>query len=164
MRSLVLTLVLLFLVVDVNAAPQIGLMGGLPDSYERARAVFIGVVVKYRPSASTVKTEQSFDKVTFRVEYSWKGAGFREFGLSELVVLVEREPEFEGMEPYIIRRPTFREGRKYLVFADESWDKKRLVIGPANRSKPFWEATEDVMYLKRLTAPFPFPSRASAHF
>ena len=122
-------------------------------AYQEARAVFIGEVMKIEPFSSEVHgpTETRRYRVTFKVEYSWKGAGFREIGLPELAVISEQviktAPGFWDCFP----SPSFSEGNKYLVYANETED-RNLIVGIANRSMPLWEASDDLKELKKRDA------------
>src|ERR1044071_8859635 len=157
--KLIMAIVALSFICKVNASPRVDL-SGVEDAYERARAVFIGKVVKIEPFITELDADGSrFDKVTFKVEYSWKGAGFQEFGLPEFVVLLEvSELSKLGIEPSF---PTvsFSENKTYLVFAEERPDKKNLVVGFLSRTKPLWDASEDLKELRRVSGPFPFRIR-----
>ena len=120
-----------------------------------ARAVFVGKVVKIEPFIKELDAGGSrFDKVTFNVEYSWKGAGFQEFGLPEFVVLLEISelPEL-GFEAPPIRGISFSENKKYLVFADERSDKKDPVIALWSLSKPLWDASDELKELRMVAGP-----------
>ena len=157
MRSLfvVVALVSMSLVFKVNAAPCFAVSDGYPTAYEHARAVFIGEVVKIEPFNSDFTGPLGLMryKVTFKVEYSWKGAGFQEIGLPELVVISEEivtAPDFlKDCLPFV----SFVQGKKYLVYADESEDKS-LVVGIGNGSKPLWNASDDLKDLKKRNAFF----------
>lgn len=92
------------------------------------------------------------------MEYSWKGAGFREIGLPGLVVIsdeVVKAPE--GLEGCFLFM-SFVEGKKYLVYATETLDKK-LTVGRGNGSKPHWDASNDLKELRQMEALFQFRAR-----
>ena len=157
MRSLflVVALISMCLVAKANVVACYVVAESYPTAYENARAVFIGEVVKIEPLTSYLKGELEIMRygVTFKVEYSWKGAGFREIGLPEIVVLSEQVLKApEGLEG-CFRDVTFSEGKKYLVYANESKDKS-LTVELGNASKPLWNATEDLKELRKQEAYF----------
>ena len=155
----IVALVSMSLVGKVNGAPTN--LSGVADSYERARAVFIGEVVKIEPFITELDADLSrYDKVTFNVEYSWKGAGFRDACLPEFVVLLQvSERERFGLEPFPSNPVSFSENRKYLVVADQRPDKEFPVVMAASQSKPLWGASNELKELKRLDGPLPFGIR-----
>ncbi|HXQ36534.1 MAG TPA: hypothetical protein VN843_21155 [Anaerolineales bacterium] len=153
---LVLALVSLSLVSKVNAAPCNVSPYGPLATYEDARAVFIGEVLRVEPLTSEVKDYLTIMRyrVTFKVEYSWKGAGFQEIGLPELAVISE---QIVSAPPFIANCTSFvsfYEGKKYLVYASETPDKK-LTVWFGNGSKPLWEAEENLKGLKQRDAFYP---------
>jgi len=156
-------LVSMSLAGKVNAVPSTDL-SGVADEYARARAVFIGKVVKIEPFITELDADLSrYDKVTFNVEYSFKGAGFRDACLPEFVVLLEvSEKERFGLEPFPAYPVFFSENKKYLVFADQRPDKEFPVVMAASRSKPLWDASADLKELKRLDGPLPFGIKSVA--
>ena len=125
-------------------------------AYERSRAVFIGEVVKIDKPV-TAKAEaplkDRLHKVTFKVEFSWKGAGFREVGLHDLVVLSD-----QGQVSDCFRWGKFIEGEKYLVYADETPD-KQLVVQLGNRTTLLSNASADLKELRRLDIALLFPPK-----
>lgn len=153
---LAVTLVSLSLVSEVNASPCFPLTDYLTTSKD-ARAIFIGEVVKREPLGSAVDGFLGIKRyrVTFKVEYSWKGAGFREMGLPALDVISDEivsEPDgMRGCFSFV----SFSEGKKYLVYAAETSD-KNLTVGRGNGSKPLWNASDDIKELKRREAFFQF--------
>ena len=159
----IIALVLISLVCRVTAASSTDL-SGVADAYERSRAVFIGKVVKIEPFTTELDADFSrYDKVTFNVEYSWKGAGFRDACLREFVVLLQvSERERFGLEPFPAHPVSFSENKKYLVVADQRPDKEFPVVMAASRSKPLWDASNELKELKRLDGPFPFRTRQVA--
>ena len=125
-----------------------------PQAYEAAHAVFIGEVVsisKPLSSDSDASLVDRLHKVTFKVDYSWKGAGFREFGLSELVVLSD-----QGRAGDCGAWGSLSEGRKYLVFANQSVE-NNLIRG--NRTALLSNASGDIKELRRLDAFFQFRAK-----
>ena len=156
MKSLFLAVALVSMsfVCEVNAVA----CNVIPDYLPEARsAIFIGEVVKREtlgPDLSDFLGVMRY-RVTFKVEYSWKGAGFQDIGLPALAVISEEiitEPEgFKGCFSFV----SFIEGKKYLVYAAETPD-KNLTVGRGNGSKPLWDAADDMKELKRQEAFFQF--------
>jgi|SRR5687768_7271036 len=123
----------------------------LPQAFDSARAVFIGEVVKItNPVTSEPKAplaDRSY-RLTFKVEYSWKGAGFQEFGVSELVVLSD-----QGKGGSCFSWGTFSEGGKYLVYAEETAE-KNLIVQLGSPTVSLSGACEDLKELKMMSQPF----------
>ena len=154
---LVVVIILMSLFAKANGAPCFSASDDFSEARGNARAIFIGEVMKIEPLTSYLDghLEIMRYRVTFKVEYSWKGAGFQELGLPELVVTSEQ----------VLRAPqglvdcfpsvTFSEGKKYLVYANETKDKS-LMVGLGNGSKPLWNASEDLKELKKREAFFKF--------
>lgn len=127
-----------------------------PQAYETARAVFVGEVVKIdKPltSETNAPLRDRLYKVTFKVEFSWKGAGFREVGLPEFVVLSN-----QGQGGDCFSWGIFLEGKKYLVYADETPDKD-LRVGLGNRTALLSQASDDLKALQRLDSALMFRSK-----
>ena len=159
MKSLFLAvaLVSLSLVSEVNAFPCNVVPGYLP---EPKSAIFIGEVVKKEPLGSDLSGFLGIMRyrVTFKVEYSWKGAGFQEIGLPALAVISEEiVSEPEGLKG-CFSSVSFLEGKKYLVYAVNSSD-KNLTVGLGNGSKPLWNASDDIKELRRQESFFQFWNR-----
>jgi hypothetical protein len=115
-------------------------------AYELSRVVFVGEVVKIDKPLTSDKTAPLTDrlyKVTFRVEFSWKGAGFREIGLFDFVVLSD-----QGQVSDCFRWGRFEEGENYLVYAEETPD-KHLVVQLGNRTTLLSKASADLKELRR---------------
>lgn len=145
MKHLLLAVTILSASVVANANPCFVVTPDFAGAYNLSRAVFIGDVVKItRPdeslTASTLKDRSH--KVTFKVEYSWKGAGFQDVGIPDLVVL-----SFQGSGP-CESWLGFVEGRKYLVYAEET-PEKDLIVGLGSRTMALDLASDD---LKKLRA------------
>lgn len=157
MRSLfvVVALVSLPVVAKVNATACFVVVDNHPEAYREARAVFIGEVIKIEPFNAEVRGPMEIRRysVTFKVEYSWKGAGFQEIGLPKLVVISEQviktAPGFYDCYPSV----SFTESKKYLVYANET-EGNNLLVGIANRTMPLWKASEDLKELKKRDALF----------
>jgi hypothetical protein len=123
----------------------------VPEAFDRAHAVFIGEVVEIAEPLTAepdAPLADRFYRVTFKVEYSWKGAGFREFGLSEIVVLSN-----QGKGGSCFSWGSFSEGRKYLVYAEETAE-KNLVVQVGNRTTYLGNASEDLKALEKMSHPF----------
>lgn len=117
-----------------------------PSAFESSRAVFIGEVVKiselsdFSPEAPL---RSRFHEITFKVEYSWKGAGFQEIGLHNLMVLSS-----QGSGGECFTSVVFVEGRKYLVYSDET-PAKGLIVNPGSRTVRLENASDDLKKLRR---------------
>jgi hypothetical protein len=122
-----------------------------PEAFAKARAVFVGEVVRItKPinSGPYAPVADRFYRITFKVEYSWKGAGFREIGATDLVVLSN-----QGMGGSCFSWGSFSEGRKYLVYAEET-EEKNLIVELGNRTASFSNASEDLKQLEKMSHPF----------
>jgi hypothetical protein len=123
----------------------------IPEAFDKARAVFVGEVVRItkppalEPHASVA---DRFYRITFKVEYSWKGAGFREIGATDLVVLSD-----QGMGGSCFSWGSFSEGRKYLVYAEET-PEKNLIVELGSRTASLSNASEDLKELEKMSHPF----------
>ena len=150
----VLSLVLMLVFARGSAFGCTIVTSEFPSAYRTARAVFVGEVVKIdKPltSETDAPLRDRLHKITFKVEFSWKGAGFREFGFPEFVVLSQQG---EGGDCF--SWGVFLEGKKYLVYADETLEKD-LIVGVGNRTDLLSKAAADLTELRRLD--FPFSSR-----
>jgi hypothetical protein len=122
-----------------------------PAAFAEARAVFIGEVKAITKPLSTDPAAPLADRlsrVSFKVDYSWKGAGFQEYGAPDVVVLSD-----QGMGGSCYSWGSFTEGRKYLVYANES-AKKDLIVHPGNRTTLLSLASEDLKELQKMSNPF----------
>ena len=149
----VLTLVFLTLSVKANSTPCFVIADDFHQAYEKARAVFIGEVVKIdKPLTSDVDgpLADRLYRVTFKVEFSWKGAGFREVGLLDLVVLSHQSLDD------CFSWGSFSEGKKYLVYANETED-KNLLVALGNRTALLTNASDDLKKLRMRDALLYFP-------
>jgi hypothetical protein len=123
----------------------------VPHAFDKARAVFIGEVVKITEpltSKPDAPLAERFYRVTFKVDYSWKGAGFREFGVTELVVLSN-----QVIGDSCFSWGAFSEGRKYLVYAQET-PEKNLIVELGNRTALLAKASDDLRELEKMSHPF----------
>ena len=134
-----------------------------PRAFETSKAVFIGEVIKIvepsDPSPSAPLRKQ-LQEVTFKVEYSWKGAGFQEVGLPNLMVL---SPSAMRTSCYYTSI-SFEVGRKYLVYAGQTPQKELMVFSkvvdftlseesvmmPGTRTMLLENASDDLKKLRRL--------------
>ena len=157
MKPLVLVLGLVLMLVPARSSGACTIIT-TPFSlaYSSAKAVFIGEVVKIRKPLTHDLQAPLADrlyKVTFKVEFSWKGAGFREVGLSEFVVL-----SLQGEGGDCFSWGVFLEGEKYLVFAEENSDKSFVMLA-GNRTTILSRAADDLKELRRLDAALLFPPK-----
>lgn len=150
-------LVMFVCVSESASTPCFVVTNDLREDYSAARAVFLGEVVKVEElSASEVlpteerRIVERRSRVTFKVEHSWKGAGFLEFVFAEVEAL---SSSFEGA--CYLTGVSFVEGNKYLVFAAED-ENKNLTVMQNGRTKPIGNASEDMQALRRLDAAFLF--------
>jgi hypothetical protein len=133
-----------------------------PKAFETSKAVFIGEVTKIdEPSDSSygAPLRKQLHTITFKVEYSWKGAGFQEIGLSNLTVL---SPPATSSSCFTAI--SFEVGQKYLVYAGETPDKdlivyprrigqtfgKELLAPSGTRTMLLENAADDLKKLRRL--------------
>ncbi|MGH9968907.1 MAG: hypothetical protein ACREBG_14060 [Pyrinomonadaceae bacterium] len=153
MKHLVLATALagIFVVSPGNSLACFVVAPDVPEAFESAQAVFIGEVVeitKPLTSEPDAPVADRFYRVTFKVEYSWKGAGFHEFGVSKIVILSN-----QGMAGSCFSWGAFSEGRKYLVYAEETAE-KNLVVQVGNRTASLSNASEDLQELEKMSNPF----------
>jgi predicted metalloprotease len=136
------------------------------EAYDRARVVFIGQVTEINnpiSSAPTASEAERLYRVIFKVEYSWKGAGFQELAEPKLIVLSKQGRDDCGLdvEALILCNSrlawlslgSFSEGRKYLVYAEESAEKD-LIVQLTSRTVPLFKASEDLKELEGISNPF----------
>ncbi len=144
------TLAGIFFMAQVNCLASFVLLSDVSEAYDRADAVFIGEVTEVKKPISSAPTASCADRlyrVTFKVEYSWKGAGFQEFGTPRLVVLSDQRMDGEWFS-----WGSFSEGSKYLVYAEKT-AQKDLVVGFAGRTALLFNASEDLKELQRMSNP-----------
>lgn len=145
MKHFLLVITILSASIVANANPCFVVTPDFGPAFKSAKAVFIGEVVKItKPDElATSPIRSQMHTVTFKVEYSWKGAGFQEIGIPDLVVLSPQAMGFCDSGQILI------EGRKYLVYANETPDGD-LIVGYSNRTAYIGNATEDLKQLRRL--------------
>lgn len=147
-------LIIFFVSTSTDASWCFVLSPGFERAFEESKAVFVGEVVKITKAEEreTSTGKRKFKKVTFNVEYSWKGAGFQDVGIIGLVVLASEGTagvcEIDG---YTQRSVAFEEGRKYIVYATET-PEKELMIGPGSRTMRVETAADDLKQLRRFDA------------
>jgi hypothetical protein len=151
MNQLALALLSISFVSQMNVlACSIGI-DGFPTAYTEARAVFIGEVKEIAKPLSTDLEAPLADRlyrVSIKVDYSWKGAGFQEFGVPDVVVLSN-----QGMFGDCFSWGSFTEGKKYLVYAKET-PEKDLIVEIGNRTTLLFKASEDLKELQKMSSPF----------
>ena len=162
MKHLILSTVLVGISVfsPMNKLACFVVAPDFPEAFDNAGAVFIGEVVRItKPlsSEANIPLAERFYRVTFKVEYSWKGAGFREIGTPELVVLSN-----QGMGGSCFSWGSFSEGRTYLVYAEETAE-KNLIVEVGSRTAPVSGATQDLKKLEKMSHPFfKFPAERNS--
>lgn len=133
-----------------------------PKAFETSKAVFIGEVMKIAEptdSSPAAPLRKQLQEVTFKVEYSWKGAGFQEVGLPNLTVLSSPSTRTSCFTSI-----SFEVGRKYLVYAGVTPGKELMlfprviditlqeesIIFPGTRTVLLENASDDLKKLRRL--------------
>ena len=106
----------------------------VPQAYDEAQAVFIGEVTEIAPprtdDPNALLAERLF-VIKFKVEKSWKGAGFLDTTIPEISVLSD-----QGRSGCFSWGP-FLEGRKYLVYAIQTGGRNLAVLFSCNRTASF---------------------------
>lgn len=157
MKHLVLTTTLagILFMSQVNCIAGFVLLPDVLDAYDRSHAVFIGEVTEIKKPISSAPTASCADRlyrVTLKVEYSWKGAGFQEFGLPSLMVLSDQGMGAELFPEWSFSWGSFSEGKKYLVYAEKTTEKD-LVVRVWSRTAWLSKASEDLKELQKMTNP-----------
>jgi hypothetical protein len=122
----------------------------VPRAFEDAGAVFVGEVaeiVKPRTNDPQAPPAERLYTVKFKVEKSWKGAGFRGVTVPEIVVLSDQG------RAGCFSWGAFVEGGKYLVYAEETGEKNLAVLFRWNRTASLAAASEDLKELERVSKP-----------
>ena len=151
MKQLVLVIALAgtLLVSEANASDYCWVITPeVPEAFRKAKAVFIGEVIEIGGPLSSkpgAPLAERYYRIKFKVAYSWKGAGFREFGVPEIVLLSDQGGGCFSWG-------TFLEGHKYLVYADET-AQKDLTVQLGKRTASLANAEEDVKELDRMARP-----------
>ncbi len=123
----------------------------VPEAYDEAKAVFIGEVTKIvtpRSDDPTALLAERLFTIKFKVEKSWKGAGFLDTAIPEISVLSD-----QGRSGCFSWGP-FLEGRKYLVYAIQTEGKNLAVLFSCNRTASLADASADLRELRALQNPF----------
>ena len=100
-------------------------------AFERAGVVFTGEVLSVEKNGDT----RTFE---FRIEKYWKGANKRTIQIN-----VYETPRYQAF---------FKQGEKYLVFADAS-ARGKFYVGRCSRSREITSAAEDLKSLGRANLP-----------
>lgn len=122
----------------------------VPRAYDEANAVFIGEVAEVvapRTDDLTTPFADHLFTVKFKVEKSWKGAGFLDTTIPEITVLADQGRY--GCFSW----GSFVEGRKYLVYATQT-DDKDLAVRVCSRTVSLGNASDDLKELRALQNPF----------
>lgn len=132
-------------------------MPEVPQAFDKAQTVFIGEVteiVKPRTDDSKAPPADRLYIVRFKVEKSWKGAGFQDATVPEITVLSDQG------RAGCFSWGSFLEGRKYLVYAEETKGKNLAVLFSCNRTASLADASADVTELEKMSKPsFRNPTR-----
>jgi hypothetical protein len=121
------------------------------QAYDEAKAVFIGQVteiLKPRTDDPKALPAERLFVVKFKVEKSWKGAGFLDTTIPEISVLSD-----QGRAGCFSWGP-FLEGRKYLVYAAQTNEEDLAVLFSCNRTSALDDASDDLRELRRMQSPF----------
>ena len=153
MKALFLTAVLLtaFAVSAPESYACFCVKAEVPEAYDEAKAVFIGEVTEIaqpRTNDPNALLAERLFVIKFKVEKSWKGAGFLDTTISEISVLSD-----QGRSGCFSWGP-FLEGRKYLVYAIQTEGKNFAVLFSCNRTASLDNASDDLRELRALQNPF----------
>ena len=122
----------------------------VPQAYKEAKAVFIGEVteiVQPRTNDQNADLSEKLFVIKFKVERSWKGAGFLDTTVAEIQVLSD-----QGRAGCYSWGP-FLEGGKYLVYAIQNGD-NLAVLFSCNRTTSISNAADDLRVLRAMESPF----------
>jgi hypothetical protein len=122
----------------------------VPQAFDKSHAVFVGEVteiVKPRTDDPKAPPADRLYTVKFKVEKSWKGAGFKDMTVSEIVVLSDQG------RAGCFSWGSFVEGRKYLVYAEETKGENLAVLFSCNRTVALANASGDLEALDRMSKP-----------
>jgi len=112
--------------------------------------VFVGEVaeiIKPRTDNLAAPPADRLYTVKFKVEKSWKGAGFQEVTVPEIIVLSDQG------RGGCFSWGSFVEGSKYLVYAEETIDGNMAVLFSCNRTASLVTASKDLKELERVSKP-----------
>jgi hypothetical protein len=121
------------------------------EAYDVAEAVFIGEVTKIvapRTDDPTALLSERLFTIKFKVERSWKGAGFLDTIIPEISVLSD-----QGRSGCFSWGP-FLEGRKYLVYAIQTDGENLAVLFSCNRTASLGDVSDDLRKLRAIQNPF----------
>lgn len=122
----------------------------VPEAYDEANAVFIGEVNKIvtpRTDNPMAPLADRLFTIEFKVQKSWKGAGFLDTIIPEISVLSD-----QGRSGCFSWGP-FLEGRKYLVYAIQTEGKNLAVLFSCNRTTSLDNGSDDLRELRALQNP-----------
>ena len=130
---------------------------GMEQAFDESRAVFVGEVIEItKPRTNDPKalpTDRLY-QVKFKVERTWKGLGFQEITVPEVIILSDQGGA--GCFSW----GSFSEGRKYLVYADATCNQDLAVLSCTNRTATLALASEDLQELKRREFNLDFTHRS----
>lgn len=136
------------------------LMPEVGQAFNAAHAVFIGEVVEIvrpRTDHPDAPLAERLYRVRFKVEKSYKGAGFQDVTVRGLVVLSDQG------RGGCFSWGSFIAGRKYLVYAEETKDKNLAVLFSCNRTTALANAAKEVKELEKLSrSAFLPPAKSSS--
>jgi hypothetical protein len=152
MKRLILTaaLVGIFALCAQDSRACSCIMPEVAQAFNQARAVFVGEVaeiIKPRTDNTEAPLADRLYTVKFKVEKSWKGAGFREVSVPEIIVLSDQG------RAGCFSWGSFLEGRKYLVYAEETKEGNMAVLFSCNRTISLANASKDLKELQRMSKP-----------
>ena len=149
--SLTVGLLAMFAVCAPGSYACFCIKAEVPEAYDEAKAVFIGEVTKIvtpRTDDPTAPLVERLFTIKFKVERSWKGAGFLDTTIPEISVLSD-----QGRSGCFSWGP-FLEGRKYLVYALQTDGKNLAVLLSCNRTASLSDVSDDLRELRAMQNPF----------
>jgi hypothetical protein len=131
MQTILLAFVMAWNAVPASSPLCFCVVPEVPESFERAKAVFVGEVIEIAEPATADEKAALADRlyvVRFKVEKSWKGAFFA----SEIDVLSDQG---RGCFAY----PKVTKGERYIVYTDPAFEngsesRRPLIITSCNRT------------------------------
>lgn len=120
----------------------------VPQAYEDAKVVFVGEVAEVvKPRTNDPKAPPADRLFTVKIQSGkvLKGAGFLDFTVPEIIVLSDQGRS--GCFSW----GSFLEGRRYLVYAEETNEKKLAVLSGCNRTVSLANASDDLKELERMS-------------
>lgn len=140
MKNFFLFFVLTFFFLVQDAVAFTCRYPSFDDAFENAASIFIGRVVE--TNTSYMKPDlygKTTDKTKFQLMQVWKGNKVKYIDL-----LSERMPNFFGAE--------FKVGKEYLIFAENSKDRRNLILRGCGIYKPLKYACPLVSKLNEQTS------------